>query len=173
MDPGSLFQRKKRKLYVAYDHVRDASKYSAFEDLFSSLFNIVRDNSLERELDTGDAESYLRNLREGAMADCDCVIVLCGAETHSLKFVDWEIKAALDLKLGLIGVILPDNPGGTRGDPVLPDRLRRNFDAGFAVVCRADELAQGRIDLAPRIVFAQDQPVSRIDNTQPLRDRDG
>ncbi len=121
---------------------------------------------------TDDAEAYIRFLREGPMAGCDCAVVLCGAGTPDSKFVDWEIKAALDGRLGLVGVVLPSNPGGPR-EPALPERLRRNFDGGYAVLIRSDELLEGRVDLGARVDFALHRPLEALDNGMPLRSRDG
>jgi len=172
MDSGALFQHKRRGLYVAYEHASDAAPYASFALHFGSLFRLERDNSLARELDGDDAEEHVKFLTAGPMAQCRYAVVLCGSATHLSKFVDWEIKAALDLRLALMGVILPSNPGGLR-DPVLPERLRINFESGYAVLTRSDELLDGRVDLGSRLAFAQDRPLAGIDNGLPLRARDG
>jgi hypothetical protein len=171
MDSGALFQQKRRGLYVAYEHTRDAAAYASFALHFGSLFRLERDNSLDRELGEADAEAHARFLAEGPMADCRYALVLCGAATHLSAFVDWEIKAALDKRLALMGLILPSNPGGMR-DPVLPARLRINFDSGYAVVARSDEVLDGRVDLGSRLTFAKDRPLELLDNRLPLRARD-
>jgi hypothetical protein len=168
-----LFQRPKRGLYVAYDHARDGAPYASFARHFSSLFRLERDNSLERELGAEDAEAHVRALQEGPMATCSCALVLCGASTHLSAFVDWEIKAALDRRMGLIAVILPANPARENGEPLLPERLRRNFDSGFAVVVRAGDLIEGRVDLGARVEFATARMAETIDNALPLMRKDG
>jgi hypothetical protein len=172
MDSGALFQQKRRGLYVAYDHAWDAAAYASFALHFGSLFRLERDNSLARELGEEDAEAHVRFLREGPMAECRYALVLCGAATHRSRFVDWEIKAALDLRLALMGIVLPANPGGIR-EPLLPERLRKNFDSGYAVLARSDEVLDGRVDLGSRLTFAADRPLEALDNSLPLRDRDG
>jgi hypothetical protein len=172
MDSESLFQRAKRKLFVGYDHQADPSSYEELLRLFSSLYEMPRDNALERELDTDDGEAYVRYLSD-AMAECGCLLVLCGAFTHTRKFVDWEIKAALDKRLGVLGVILPTNPSDAAGKPILPERLQKNFDGGYAVICRWEELAQDKSDLSPRIDYAVNRPHNLIDNSLPLRARNG
>lgn len=173
MNPLPLFQKKKRKIFISYDHHRDGSRYDEFQRLFASLYEITRDNSLERELDTDDVEGYLARLREESLGDAGSVLVLCGARTHLDKFVDWEIKAALDRGAGLLGVVLPENPSDGAGQPLLPDRMRRNFDGGYAVVCRWEELARDKIELTPRIDFAMERPTDLIDNSAPLRMTNG
>jgi hypothetical protein len=169
MDSGPLFQRPKRGLYVAYDHVLDGAAYASFVRNFSSLFRLERDNSLERELGAEDPVGHIRFLAEGPMAECDCVVVLCGAATYLSKFVDWEIKAGLDRRLGLIAVLLPSNPPGPAGNPLLPERLGRNFEGGFAVQCRSDDLAAGKADLGSLVAFARSRPLEMIDNSLPPR----
>jgi hypothetical protein len=85
------------------------------------------------------------------------------------KFVDWEIKAGLDQSLGLLGVILPDNPALDNGQPTLPARMQRNFDGGYAVICRWEELVQLKLDLIQRVNFAMSRPRELIDNSLPLK----
>ncbi len=168
MDSYPLFQKNKKRIYVSYDQHRDAAAYDGFVRLFASLCEIIRDNSLDRELDTSDAEGHIRNLSEEVLRETICTVVLCGAHTHEDKFVDWEVKASLDLGLGVLGVILPDNPEDGAGQPTLPPRLQKNFDGGFAVICRWQELAQSKVDLTQMIVFAADRPRSLMDNSLPL-----
>lgn len=171
MDSGGLFQKRKQRLFVGYDHLNDGPYYEGFRRMFSSLYEITRDNSMERELDGDDADGFIRYLRESALEDCACVVILCGAHTHLSKFVDWEIKAALDRKLSVIGIILPTNPADATGQPLLPERMKLNFDGGFAVVCRWEELSSTQVDLSARIRYAMDRPQALIENSLPLRRR--
>ena len=179
MQSQPLFQKSKRKVYISYDHHRDGARFDEFQRLFASLYEISRDNSMDRELDTDDPERYIRYLREEAMVDAGSILVLCGASTHLDKFVDWEIKAALDRKGGVVGIVLPENPalsgeGAAKGgDPLLPDRLRRNFDGGYAVICRWEDLARDRIELTPRLDYAMERPIELIDNSLALRAQTG
>lgn len=169
MDSGALFQKKKRKVYVSYDHHADAAYFEQFRKLFATRYTLARDNSIEREIDTDDAAAFVKLLEQGSMKDSACTVVLCGARTHQDKFVDWEIKVALDQGDGLVGILLPDNPVGASGEPVLPDRFQRNFDSGFAVVCRWNEVIREKIDLTQRLIFSLDRPASAIDNSLPLK----
>lgn len=169
MDSGALFQRKKRKVYVSYDHQADARFFDQFQKLFATRYLIGRDASLEREIGAEDAEAFVRQLDRGPMRDSACTVVLLGARTHEDKFVDWEIKAALDQGDGLVGIVLPGNPALPSGEPTLPERFRRNFESGFAVLVRWGDVAAEKIDLTQRILFSLDRPASAIDNTQPLK----
>lgn len=169
MDSGALFQRKKRKVYVSYDHHADARFFDQFRKLFSTRYLLSRDVSLEREIGTEDGEAYVRQLDQGPMKDSACTVVLLGARTHLDKFVDWEIKSALDQGDGLVGIVLPENPVLPSGEPTLPERFHRNFESGFAVLVRWGEVAAERIDLTQRILFSLDRPASAIDNSLPLQ----
>jgi phage tail protein X len=173
MEANGLFQKQKPKLYIGYDHYADGPYFEGFRRLYGSLYEPIRDNSLAREIDGDDAEDFLRQAKDGAMQGCAAAVILCGARTHLGKFVDWEIKAALDRKLSLIGIILPTNPGEAEGKPWLPQRLQANFDGGFAVLCRWQELASTQVDFGTRFRFALAQPTHRIDNSLPLRSHNG
>jgi hypothetical protein len=171
MPSDALFQKPKRRIFVSHDHFADGHAYETFKRIFSSLYDIVRDNSLERELDGTDGEGFVRGLREGPMRDCDCLVVLCGARTHEDRFVDWEIKAALESRIGLLAILFPSNladPSGDPGQPLLPERLRENFDGGYAVVCRWSEIVSTQVDLTSRILFAMDREREMIRNERPL-----
>ena len=183
MPSDALFQKTKRRIFVSHDHFADAHAYETFKRIFSSLYEIVRDNSLERELDGTDGEGFVRGLREGPMKDCDCLVVLCGARTHEDRFVDWEIKAALEERIGLLAILFPSNLASPAvstasaattdteelpGQPLLPERLRENFDGGYAVVCRWPEIVSTQVDLTSRILFAMDREREMIRNGLPL-----
>lgn len=176
MPSDALFQKPKRRIFVSHDHFGDAQAYETFKRIFSSLYDIVRDSSLERELGGTDGEGFVRGLREGPMKDCDCLVVLCGARTHEDRFVDWEIKAALEERIGLLAILFPANlahpasadAGASPGQPLLPERLRENFDGGYAVVCRWGEIVSTRVDLTSRIQFAMDREREMIRNARPL-----
>jgi MTH538 TIR-like domain (DUF1863) len=90
MESQPLFQKNKRRIYVAYDHHRDMAAYDAFVRLFSSVCDIIRDNSMERELDSAVAEEHVLRLRDEVLSGTVCTVVLCGAHTHEDKFVDWD-----------------------------------------------------------------------------------
>lgn len=158
MDSGPLFQRPKRRLFVSYDHRRDGPRYERFRLLFGSGFEIVRDNSLARELGDEEARAHIDFLAHEAMAGCHCAVILCGPETHRLKFVDWEILAALEKGLALVAIPLPDCPKDAAGSLILPERFQRNFDSGYAVLCPWSGLAATEEDLSAKVRFALERP---------------
>lgn len=100
----------KRSVFVSYHHGGDLAYYDAFSQLFADTYEIVRDNSVERRIDSNNSEYVIRRIREGFITGSTCTVVLCGAETPRRKFVDWEINATLDKEHGLIGINLPTNP---------------------------------------------------------------
>jgi hypothetical protein len=171
MESEGLFQKPKKRIYVGYDHQSDGPAFDRFQRMFASLYDIVRDNSLERELGTENGDAYVRSLREGSLGESACAMILCGARTHLDPFVDWEIKAALDCGIGLAGIILPPNPPSPADpeQPLLPDRMQANFDGGYAVICRWHELVSSKVDLGARINFAMDRDRVLIRNDLPLR----
>ncbi|HLP39942.1 MAG TPA: TIR domain-containing protein [Fibrobacteria bacterium] len=173
MDSGALFQRKKRKVYVSYDHHADAAYYERFAKVFGSRYTLARDNSIEREIGTDDRDAFIDHLASGAMKESACTVVLCGPGTPADRFVDWEIKVALDQGDGLVGILLPGNREDVEGGAALPERFRRNFDSGFAVLCRWDEVIEERIDLTQRLVFSLDRAADLIDNSLPLKPAQG
>ncbi len=171
MDSEGLFQKPKKRLYLSHDHLGDGQAYETFKRIYSSLYDTVRDQSLEREFDSDDGEAFVHGLRESVLRDCACLVVLCGARTREDRFVDWEIKAALDKGLALMGILFPGHPVDVQGQPILPDRLQANFDGGFAVICRWHDLISTRVDLGARLQFAQDRQRDSIQNTLPLKTR--
>jgi hypothetical protein len=126
-----VFEPIKRRVFVSYHHRGDQWYYNEFSRMFSDTFEVFQDTSLEREFDS-DNHDYVRwAIAQNHITGSSCTIVLCGAETHARKYVDWEIKATLDRSHGLIGVRLPTlqivNDGSLK-----PARLQDNIDSGFA-----------------------------------------
>lgn len=100
----------RRKVFVSYHHGGDQAYYNAFSKTFHSTYDVITDNSLEREVDSDDVDYVMRRIREDYITGSSCTIVLVGKETYARKYVDWEIKATLDKQHGLIGVQLPTLP---------------------------------------------------------------
>src|SRR5688572_23612101 len=98
----------RRKVFISYQHHGNRSYYTEFSRFFSA-YEAVEDHSVEREIDSDDAEYVSRCIRENYIKGSSCTIVLCGPTTYQRKFVDWEIKASLDSQHGLVGVNLPTN----------------------------------------------------------------
>ena len=123
----------KRSVFVSYHHGGDQPYYNAFTKTFDDTYDVIFDNSLERKIDSDNVNYVLQRIRDTFVKGSSCTIVLCGAETPWRKYVDWEIKATLDMKHGLIGVNLPTSRQNSNGNFVVPDRLHDNIQSGYAV----------------------------------------
>lgn len=118
---------------MSYHHGGDRAYYDQFSLLMSQIYEVIEDNSVDRLLQSDDVEYVLRAIRENYITGSSCTLVLCGAETPYRKFVDWEIKATLDKRHGLIGVNLPTNPVNALGQCRVPERLNDNIVSGYAL----------------------------------------
>ena len=125
---GAGFKPIKRSIFVSYHHGRDRQYYDAFSRLFAEGYEVIQDNSVERRIDSDNAEYVIRKIREDYITGSSCTVVLCGAETPRRKFVDWEIKATLDKAHGLIALRLPTNVNS-----IVPQRLMDNVASGYVV----------------------------------------
>ena len=101
----------KRSVFASYHHDGDQAYYDYFARVFADAYQIIRDNSLRKTILSDDADYIMRRIREDYLTGTSCTIVLCGNTTPWRKFVDWEIKASLDKRHGLIGIGLPTNCG--------------------------------------------------------------
>ncbi|MGH8510260.1 MAG: TIR domain-containing protein [Gammaproteobacteria bacterium] len=130
---GGMLQRPvKRKVFVSYHHQGDQRYYNEFSRFFSDTFDVFYDKSLDRTYESDNTDYVRWQIRQNDITGSSCTIVLCGAATHQRKYVDWEIKATLDKKHGLIGVWLPSLPLAPNGGTQKPDRLQDNIDFGYA-----------------------------------------
>lgn len=171
--PGGLGQNwlsllpKKRSIFVSYHHNRDQYYYNEFSRLFSDTYDVIRDNSVDRIIDSDDPEYVMRRIRENYITGSSCTIVLCGPETRWRKYVDWEIKATLDKNHGLIGINLPHNPKYFLGRVHKPDRLQDNLDSYYALWMDWGQL--NAHSLKSYIELAIDSPKILINNGRELR----
>jgi hypothetical protein len=131
----------KRKVFVSYHHAGDQAYYDMFSRLFGDSYEAVFDNSLERKVNSDNAEYVLRQIRENYLTGSSCTVVLVGQQTWGRKFVDWEIEATLAKQHGLLGLQLPTIPVVNNCLTMpLPDRLNDNINSGYAVWMRWDYL---------------------------------
>ncbi|WP_413711812.1 TIR domain-containing protein [Rhizobium sp. Rhizsp82] len=130
---GSNFGNVKRKVFVSYHHAGDQAYYNAFSQRFHDNYDVISDNSLERRVNSDDAEYVMRNIRENYITGSSCTIVLVGNQTWGRRYVDWEIKATLDRQHSLIGVQLPSLRPLPNGLYSVPGRLHDNIQSGYAL----------------------------------------
>jgi hypothetical protein len=124
---------EKRKVFISYHHKNDQWYYNTLSAAINSGYTAVQDNSLDRDIDSDDVDYVIQRIRDNYISGTSCTIVLCGAETGYRKYVDWEIKATLDKKHGLIGILLPTCAKGLNGTSLVPDRFHDNVVSGFAL----------------------------------------
>jgi hypothetical protein len=144
----------KRKVFVSYHHLGDQAYYDAFSRTFHDNYDVITDNSLERRIDSDDADYIRRRISENNITGTSCTIVLVGAKTWGRKHVDWEIKTTLDMQHALIGVRLPTAVTSPQGTVVVPGRLHDNIQSGYALwptwaeVTSSAEACTGYIEIA-------------------------
>jgi len=160
----------KRKIFVSYHYANDQQYYNELSRHFSATYDIIQDNSLDREIDSDDADYVMRKIREDFISGTSCTLVLCGAETPNRKFVDWEIKATLDKKHALVGVHLPSAPR-TQAGIIVPSRFYKNHQSGFARFVNWDNLFNpqtGLKHIVEEAVQHAQANTAKIDNSEPL-----
>ncbi len=123
---------RRRKVFVSYHHGNDRPWYEEFSRRFAAGYELVHDHSVERTIGSEDADYVVRRIHERYLTGASCTIVLCGSETPWRKYVDWEILASLNQRMGLVGLNLPTNPLRPNGRYTVPDRLNDNIQSGYA-----------------------------------------
>jgi hypothetical protein len=174
---GSLLSQlaipTKRKIFVSYHHGGDQAYYDHFSRTFDDAYDIIFDNSLERQIDSDNTDYVIQRIRDSYVGGSSCTIVFCGAETPWRKYVDWEIKATLDVQHGLVGVNLPLNRQNTNGRYTVPDRLYDNIQSGFAVWTGWVNFTQNAANVKSLIEQAIARPASLIVNNREMMSRNG
>jgi hypothetical protein len=163
----------KRKVFVSYHHGGDQAYYDAFLLAFCDLYDVIADNSLERQIDSDNVEYVMRRIREDYIQGSSCTIVLVGRDTWSRKYVDWEIKATLDKSHGLIGIQLPSLPINSDGRVAVPGRLSDNIDSGYALWLSWQQITRSAAACTRFIEQANSRDKRRIINTRERRLRNG
>jgi Thoeris protein ThsB, TIR-like domain len=159
----------KRKVFVSYHHGGDQRYYNAFSKIFHDTLEIIYDNSLERIIDSEDADYVMRRIRENYISGTSCTIVLVGKDTWGRKYVDWEIKATLEKEHGLIGVRLPTAPVTAQNTILVPERLHLNCHSGYAIWLTWEQLANNPGQLAGFIEQANSRNKMLISNDADRR----
>ena len=168
---AALMKPTRRKVFVSYHHGNDQVYYDEFSRFFHDQYEAIRDNSLERLIQSDDTEYVMRQIRERHINGTSCTIVLIGAQSHERKYLDWEIKATLEKCHGLIGIVLPSHAKNPGGEIVVPDRFLDNHKSGYAVWSHWNGLTtQGLTQLIDTAIA---KPQWQIDNSRPLRQRHG
>jgi hypothetical protein len=168
---GSLLDAPvKHRVFVSYHHGGDQAYYDAFSQAFHDTYEVIQDNSLERAVNSDDAEYVRRRIREGYITNTSCTFVLIGRDTWGRKHVDWEIKATLDKEHGLIGVQLPTAPVFPSNNTVkVPERLADNISSGFALWVSWHQLIASASQIGQLIADAKSRTTLLIRNGREMR----
>jgi hypothetical protein len=158
MDEQIRGGKVKHKVFISYYDKDDAFYRKRFEDLFGDLF--INKSVSPGDIDTDISTEYVKRLiQQEYITDCSVLVVLVGAKTHGRKYIDWEISAALNKKVGekysgLLGICLPTHPDYNnekfRRD-IVPTRLVDNINSGYASFynwTENKEIIQSRINTA-------------------------
>lgn len=166
-------QKTKRKVFVSYHHAGDQAYYDAFSKAFCDTYDVITDNSIEREIDSDDVDYVMRRIRENFISGSSCTIVLVGKDTWGRKYVDWEIKATLEKEHGLIGVSLPTAQKSAENKIIVPGRLHDNIVAGYALWKSWQQITANTQACTQLIEQANSRNKTLIINTHELRSRNG
>ena len=161
-----------RRIFVSYHHDNDQHYYSLFSAIVSGIYDCVTDRSVDRAVDSDDCDYVMRRIRENHITGTSTTIVLCGFETHLRKYVDWEIKATLDKKHGLVGVQLP-TACVQNGGVLVPDRLYDNIASGYAEWVAWSTVVAGAAVFKVVIERARVKSFTLINNSRLMRYRNG
>lgn len=163
-----------RSIFISYHHDGDQAYYDSFSEAFSQHYGVVRDNSLDRRVDSTDPDYVMRRIRENHITGTSCTIVLCGPLTYQRKYVDWEIKATLDKQHGLIGFRLPNLIANINGKVTVPSRLHTNINSGYTLWHNWSDLIDGGSAFLQNLIeSAISRSSSLIENEAPLKDANG
>jgi hypothetical protein len=160
----------KPRVFVSYHHANDQRYADRFTSVFHEQYEAVTDRSLDEPLDSQNPDYIYQQIRDNYISGTSCTVVLCGAQSMNRKFIDWEIKATLDKRHGLLGVALPTASRNMNGNIIVPDRLHANIQSGYAHWIGWTENAQ---EMLNAINAAREKAKSTwlINNSAPMKSR--
>jgi hypothetical protein len=166
-----LYGMAKSKVFISYHHGGDQNYYEEFSRIFDDHYDVITDRSLERAINSDDDDYTRWKIRDANIKGTSVTIVLCGAQTPYRKYVDWEIKATLDMQHGLIGIQLPTCVVNHERKAIVPDRLHDNIASGYAIWAAWGALTAQ--SLQAWIAQARGKSAFGIVNSRELRGRNG
>jgi hypothetical protein len=125
-------QTQKPKVFVSYHHQNDQNWYKSFSDYFGNVYNLITDNSLDRQIDSNNADYIREKIREDNITGTSLTIVLCGKDSYKRRWIDWEIQMTLNKHHALLGIVLPTNLLNAQNNYTVPDRFLDNVNTGYA-----------------------------------------
>ena len=73
-------QSAKPKVFISYHHESDQNWYNTFSHYFGNVYDLITDNSLERQIDSEDSDYVRAKIREDNITGTSLTIVLCGKD---------------------------------------------------------------------------------------------
>jgi len=137
---GMSLVPEKRKIFISFHHDEDQRYYDQLSSEINNEFVPVKDNSLDRAVDSDNPDYVMQRIRDKNITGTSCTVVLCGKETQNRKYVDWEIKGTLDKRHGLIGIILPTCSLTYDNKYIVHKRLYDNLISNYALLLTWSEL---------------------------------
>jgi hypothetical protein len=159
----------KHKVFVSYHHGGDQAYYDTFSKAFHDIYDVIYDNSLERQIDSDNVDYVRRRIAENYITGSSCTIVLVGKDTWGRKYLDWEIDATLEREHGLIGVCLPTAARNAQNQIVVPGRLHDNIQSGFAQWLSWNDFTANAAQLQQYVATANSRSTKLIVNTRERR----
>lgn len=161
----------RHKVFVSYHHGGDRESFDSFVRVFQDQYEVVHDHSVDRRIGSENNEYVIRRIRDNYLTGASVTIVLCGLNTYGRKYVDWEIYASLQQRMGLIGINLPTNVAAPDGRMAVPRRLCDNIQSGYALWLDWPSINEQPATLAACIEEALAKPRGLIANSRPKRRR--
>jgi hypothetical protein len=124
----------RRKVFISHSHLHSGENEAFlrdFGDVFVPFQLGIQDD--DDFINSADTEYVMRRIREEYVHESTVTIVLVGPCVHSRRYIDWEIKASLNMGVdslpnGLLAITLPS----VNGSAYLPERLSNNWQQGEA-----------------------------------------
>ncbi|MCX7258045.1 MAG: TIR domain-containing protein [Polaromonas sp.] len=144
MDFTYINNSHRHNVFVSYHHANDQKYRDIFENLFTSIHDILVSRSVQiGDIDTNlPIETIRQKIRNEYLRESTVTVVLIGSQTWQRKHVDWEIASSIrstsyNPRSGLLGIILPSYPRDdkTKYDSyTIPPRLHDNIKNEFATI---------------------------------------
>jgi hypothetical protein len=161
------------RVFISYHHGNDQAYYTSLSVALQQKYVLCQDNSLDRKIDSDDADYVMRKIREEYLTGTSCTVVLCGAQTPWRKFVDWEIMATLQKEHALVGLMLPTLAIQPNGGTIKPARLQDNIDSRYAVWGSYSDVYRDPNVLTALVHDARSRSKKLISNSRPRRSQNG
>jgi hypothetical protein len=68
----------KHKIFLSYHHGGDQTYYNHFSNTFHDYYDVIYDNSLEREVGSDNVDYVMQKIRENYITGSSCTIVFVG-----------------------------------------------------------------------------------------------